>query len=192
MTVFENPNVSEHHNRSFIEYNDKIELVIDNIPCELEFGIRKGYWWIHICDRDIYNTSDFSTKNIYYSLSQLSDKNTFKEFDEKAEITPEIIQSFVNVILNTLETLKFSKVEGCFMLKSVCRKIICQKMVFGKFMENENKDDSKCSVCFDYTKTKTPCNHVLCIPCWIQIKNKTCPMCRDNISYFERNEDDEN
>ena len=136
-TIFENPTFSNNG----VEYKDNIDVVIDNIPCELEFCLKKGYWWFYICDRDIFNTNDGSTSKImYFNKNQFRDKNTFKKFDENAEISPEIIQSFVNVILNTLDTLEFSKVEGRFILKSVCKKQICQKMVFGKFMENENKE----------------------------------------------------
>ena len=137
MSVFQNP-IFTH---TGIQYTDNIDVVIDNVPCELGFCITKGYWYFYICDRNFFNTNDGSTSKImYFNKNQFRDKNTFKKFDENAEISPEIIQSFVNVILNTLDTLEFSKVEGRFILKSVCKKQICQKMVFGKFMENENKE----------------------------------------------------
>ena len=49
-----------------------------------------------------------------------------------------------------------------------------------------------CTVCYDKTKTLTPCNHVLCIPCWAKIKEtpeedeedystRKCPVCRATI-----------
>lgn len=53
-----------------------------------------------------------------------------------------------------------------------------------------NKTDV-CSVCYEKTNTKTPCEHPLCNRCWSKImvcdKNgnneASCPLCRENI-YF--------
>ena len=84
----------------------------------------------------------------------------------------------------------FSKYHGNFVSKDKCSKQICQKIVFGKFMKNESEDNI-CSVCLDSTKTKTPCGHTLCIPCWQKLKNNKCPLCRGSISYFQNNEDEE-
>lgn len=42
----------------------------------------------------------------------------------------------------------------------------------------------ECSVCFEKTITKTPCNHSLCIHCWNKIGNRNyllCPICRQQI-----------
>lgn len=46
-----------------------------------------------------------------------------------------------------------------------------------------------CSVCFEPTKTKTSCEHILCFTCWNNIKIKKqsnnilipCPICRKNL-----------
>ena len=39
-----------------------------------------------------------------------------------------------------------------------------------------------CCVCFDLTKTKTACNHPVCIDCWDKIKPYFCNEC--NYGYY--------
>lgn len=47
-----------------------------------------------------------------------------------------------------------------------------------------------CSVCYEKTDTKTPCEHPLCNRCWSKIKidrdecQASCPLCRENIFYI--------
>jgi len=49
----------------------------------------------------------------------------------------------------------------------------------GSFTKNESKEKhEECCVCLELTETKTNCNHHLCIPCWNQLKNERCPICR--------------
>ena len=74
-------------------------------------------------------------------------------------ITPELIEK-----LDTLDNIKCSKVIAYFVSKEECRKQICQKMVFGKFMQRDN-EATKCSICYDSTEIKTPCGHIICISC---------------------------
>lgn len=43
-------------------------------------------------------------------------------------------------------------------------------------------DYDKCCVCFEPTMTKTICNHTLCIPCHVPLKEcfyPNCPLCRE-------------
>ena len=47
-----------------------------------------------------------------------------------------------------------------------------------------------CSVCYEKTHTKTPCDHALCNRCWSKIgrcgednNEIACPLCRENIYY---------
>ena len=176
--------------KDIVQYKDNIEVVVDNIPCRLTFAIWKGFWWFQLEDRDIYENEYFNCFKEYFEARQSEDEVLFQDFDEKNDITPEIIKKFIEVILEKLDTLKFSKKHGQFINKDQCRKQICQKIVFGKFMDTENPDN-KCSVCFDHTDTKTPCGHTLCIPCWIKIENKKCPICRNSIVYYNKLNDDD-
>ena len=153
-----------------IIFTDKIEVVVDNIPCDLDFTICKGHWVFNLNDRDIFTDENFRDFEPYYN--KCHDKKVWKDFDKNVDITLEIIETFIKIMLDTLDNLKFSKLKGKFVSKEQCRKLICQKMAFGKFMQNENVDEeNKCSVCFDSTETRTHCGHTVCFPCWQKIKN---------------------
>ena len=168
-----------------IQYTDLIGVIIDNIPCQLAYCIGKGHWWFHIQDNCIHEDDNFQSNYIFLGKCRLGDKNIFKDFDEGMDITPEIIEKFIKIILEFMGTLKFSKFEGRFISKKSIQKEALQKIVFSDFMEKETSQEV-CSVCLEPTKTRTACNHTLCIPCWQQVKeeNKVCPLCRESISFF--------
>ena len=46
------------------------------------------------------------------------------------------------------------------------------------FMLIESKKKVTCSICWNKSRWKTPCNHALCIDCSKQIQNLECPLCR--------------
>jgi hypothetical protein len=63
---------------------------------------------------------------------------------------------------------------------------------FRDLISNENitfQEEESCSVCMEITKTKTQCNHSLCLICWSKIKSvegdKPCPICREPL-YFNK------
>ena len=156
------------------QFKDMFDIVLDKIPCRLDFMIQQGYWVVNIEDSQIMaDNSGNDINHSYYNRSILDDCDFFPEFDKTADVTPDVIEKFIKLILNHLETLTFLKSIGRFHQKNYRKKIIVK---------------SKCSVCFDNTKTKTPCYHIVCMVCWIQIKNKTCPICRGDISFFEHEE----
>ena len=62
---------------------------------------------------------------------------------------------------------------------------------FRDLISNENitfNEEEACPVCSEITKTKTQCNHTLCLVCWSKIKSvddmKPCPICREPL-YFK-------
>jgi hypothetical protein len=166
-------------------YRDSIELIVDNIPCELFYHISKGEWNFEIQDRNIRESEECDMSHTYIEKMSPLHSKIFPEFDKDADITPAIIEKFVQIILKFLDSVEFSKVDGRFLSKTYCRKEKARNIVFEKYLEKETPEN-QCSVCMDITKTKTPCGHKLCIPCWIQIKNECCPLCRGDISYFEK------
>jgi hypothetical protein len=63
---------------------------------------------------------------------------------------------------------------------------------FRELITNSNisfREDETCPVCMEPTKTKTSCDHTLCLICWSKIKPvndvKSCPVCREVI-YYEK------
>lgn len=62
---------------------------------------------------------------------------------------------------------------------------------FRDLISNSNisfREEDQCCVCEEKTKTRTPCDHTLCLICWSKIKpvedEKPCPICRESI-YFK-------
>jgi len=48
----------------------------------------------------------------------------------------------------------------------------------------------ECCVCFEICRTKTQCNHPLCLSCESKIQHKVCPICRTHYA-VERDEDED-
>lgn len=46
-------------------------------------------------------------------------------------------------------------------------------------------EDTECCICFMYTENKTPCGHLLCKQCWLQLSEPLCPICRQQISIIK-------
>ena len=64
---------------------------------------------------------------------------------------------------------------------------------FRDLISNENitfREEEACCVCSEETKTRTSCQHTLCLICWSKIKSvegdKPCPICREAL-YFNKN-----
>lgn len=62
------------------------------------------------------------------------------------------------------------------------KQITVEKM--NKIARKLTKKSFTCSVCSEEIseKQKTKCNHGLCFYCYYKLENKTCPICRNNIS----------
>lgn len=45
-------------------------------------------------------------------------------------------------------------------------------------MHNVKPDGEMCCVCHELTISKTQCKHHMCLQCWSQLANTSCPMCR--------------
>ena len=45
--------------------------------------------------------------------------------------------------------------------------------------------NNECPICLNELNNKfsvnTPCNHILCLECFVQLKNLECPICRSNF-----------
>jgi len=48
---------------------------------------------------------------------------------------------------------------------------------------NIEMDYQECSVCYEYTHTKTQCKHTLCLRCEQKLTTMVCPICRMSILY---------
>jgi len=103
-------------------------------------------------------------------------------------------------ILELFPLLKFDKFNGKFTTEEVP---IPYNDLF-KFDNTECEECEECSVCYEHTKSKTPCGHYLCFVCNENMPVKglngdmdeeitrDCPICRKNIIWIgEEDEEDE-
>jgi len=119
------------------------------------------------------------------------------EMEEEDEILPlQLLSSFfydieiINPVINNddfidkfkkiVNGLKFDRVKGklCDTEEDIClREIVTNANISFTFVDN-------CVVCMEETKTKTSCDHSLCLVCWSKLKGeKRCPICREKIYY---------
>jgi hypothetical protein len=86
---------------------------------------------------------------------------------------------FIDSFKKIMNSLRFDKVNG-----TIEDGEESENNFFREIINNPNisfKESEQCSVCIEPTKTKTPCNHSLCYPCWAKLKTKICPLCRDEL-----------
>jgi hypothetical protein len=97
------------------------------------------------------------------------------------------LEEFTTMI-EGLQHMKFDTFSGEFINPSKLVKSMYTPRVMSMFHHpNIEMDYTECCVCMEYTVSKTPCNHPLCLRCDQQIKNKMCPLCRSDTSLDEIN-----
>ena len=106
--------------------------------------------------------------------------------------------TFIIELLQVIPTLWFDKFAGNFK-KGKQKKPIVDLF---QFDNTKVKSYSECVVCYEMTKTTTPCKHPLCYKCNENIKvvdrpfhndgvpDRACPMCRENLLYEHSDEDE--
>jgi len=178
-----------------------INVIIDGFPCIMNIIINDDQFWdIDIKDRQLVNHADDTDhEEVHYSYFNCSSvfdccyQNKYKDFTFTINNLAEFLQDIYYVLL---EELIFDKVSGKFIYKITSDIRIAEVNCFAKFIETPKLET--CCVCLSQeTETKTPCGHTLCFPCWIQLKNKVCPLCRCSVRYVKNydsddDDDDEN
>ena len=98
-------------------------------------------------------------------------------------------------MLQIIPTLWFERFSGVFK-KSTYIKPFPTLFQFGN---TKVLDCSECVVCYEITKSKTPCNHTLCYKCNENIKTtgdkyetpyRPCPICRQNVLFEDSDDED--
>jgi hypothetical protein len=127
--------------------------------------------------------------------------NPFGLYDSfiKIEGTKELLdfqEAFEKVIIE-LQEISFDKITSRFVKKNknYVTQIFPELFKSGKVVSNQHE----CCVCYEKTRQRTPCNHILCFPCWSKVKSvknkddekeKPCPLCREDLCYDETLDED--
>jgi hypothetical protein len=107
--------------------------------------------------------------------------NFICKFFYEVPITNPVIdpEEFIHTFKKIMNSLRFDKEKG-----TIEDGEETEVQFFKELITNPNitfKELDQCSVCLENTKTKTPCSHPLCYPCWAKLKTKNCPLCREEI-----------
>jgi hypothetical protein len=100
-----------------------------------------------------------------------------KFFYEVAKENPVIsVDEFLESFKKIVNSLRFDRIKGIIDEQDTnfFQELITNPNISFASIEN-------CSVCMEQTKTKTRCNHHLCLVCWSKLKEKLCPLCRDEL-----------
>ena len=151
-------------------YNQTYQIIDKNDKTTL--SKLKKYFILY----DIYTNNIIIVKN---------DENTLIQFYTES----------INNIHDTIKNIKFDKMEGKFVeeLNNIMEKEF--ELLFAD-CSNIKLTWDKCPCCFDETKTKTPCNHPMCIECWGKLELKQeddddyyiqiCPICKNDMPHQNR------
>ena len=176
---------------------------IDNVPVDVRLTC-SAFFSSYDKDYALIFELIIESKDIFCC----EDQENMKYYDEtfRVDYIPKLTIYSANTflfesivkILNLFPLLKFDKFNGRFTKN---KEYIPFDDLFN-FENTECTESAECSVCYELTKSKTPCNHYLCFACNENIPTKfrnsdnemierNCPICRGNIIFYEdENEDD--
>lgn len=140
-----------------------------------------------IASKDIISEENDDYKR-YFEFPFKDDKVLKFESEKYIEQLRCMTITFIIELLQVIPTLWFDKFAGNFK-KGKQRKPIVDLF---QFDNTKVKSYSECVVCYEMTKTTTPCKHPLCYKCNENIKvverefhndkiYRACPMCRENL-----------
>lgn len=155
---------------------------IDNIECDVSIRYTNKHLKLSIVTDYLFCDDDGDSKEIELWSSDTIYKNSTIEFDT------ELIKVCLDKWFMDIEELKFCKLRSRFY-----KKYESNIFDFIKTMKNI-KCGEDCAVCYEKTNHKTHCQHSICVPCLIKVKetkteedneyqdmHKHCPICRESL-----------
>jgi len=107
--------------------------------------------------------------------SKYKEKLLWEYTKQKIAKTVESITIELDTVKNILKQLKYNKRLNRLMHDN--DKFTMQSLFFSEFNHT-----NECSVCHEQTCSVLSCSHHLCLECMAQLRSKTCPLCRDDLS----------
>ena len=148
---------------------------IGGLPVEVKMSVFKTY----IQTKYVFNLSIVAIRCMEsngegaYCQRVLYMKNINTKEDISLQSLTEVFESLKVLI----KSLKFNKYKGKFE-KEESSLECC-------FFGNEFKVGGDCSVCLEYTQTRSECNHYICVECYSGLKRLKCPQCRHTLYHIE-------
>jgi len=142
---------------------------------------------IHKIDGMVVNSRLYTGNNGWYIdpftfYLEFSLNNHYKYLDSGSTL-----EDFTTMI-EGLHHMRFDVLSGEFINPSKLVKSMYTPRAMPMFHHpNIEMDYTECCICMEYTVSKTPCNHPLCLRCDQKLKNNVCPLCRRSTSLEEVN-----
>lgn len=182
-------------------YNKRIQLInkIDGINVKTYFRILKYFNDSTIIKKQQEQVGQPKQKITYHYIFDIigpnikrtdylkhrffSCKKICKKMSEKS------IQSFFRSISKMLVNIRINKITGLIESDKIpIYKNKNYKKINSHIMIKPNKKYAligECCICYDKTYTITSCSHHVCVECWSELKNNTCPYCRKPNMKFD-------
>lgn len=103
-------------------------------------------------------------------------ENLFFNICEKSSLNEESLNLAFNKLKSFLESLKFDKFHGVLTDKDNVEISHWLTELF-----SDLNDNLECCVCYEKTRSITPCCHRLCLVCRQNLQNNKCPLCREDL-----------
>jgi hypothetical protein len=170
------------------------KTVLDRIPISKIHGIAVDisfeaspraewvYFKIYAMNIDNYNT------NLYSKIMHKVSNHTVKD-----------VENFITEQFDFMRDCVFDRMTGKFVLPTEKEPTLCRFIAeFAKDKEHITSTVQECCVCYELTKTRTRCNHYVCVECWNNLNyvdneeeqaEQPCPMCKTDLSVEEDDEE---
>jgi hypothetical protein len=168
--------------------------VFDRIPISKIHGIAVNisfeacpmrewiYFKIYAMNIENYNT------NLYSKYLKVKNNHTVKD-----------VENFITEQFDFMRDCVFDRMTGKFVLPTEKEPTLCRFIAeFAKDKEHITTTVRECCVCYELTKTRTRCNHYVCVECWNNLNyvdneeeraEQPCPMCKADLSVEEDDEE---
>jgi hypothetical protein len=177
----------------YMENNNPCLEVVDvvaQITRATSKGISPTYLKVccHIQSKQINSHLTTCGMKVYQGGYYLCDAN-------KHLYTPEDLEDTIKTISDNIEHLIYDKKYDRFIISNnpdLMQENRIRHLERRLFKHVKSvKPDEICCVCQEITENKTTCGHHLCGDCWERLDQLRCPMCREDCSYCDEDEEEE-
>lgn len=143
---------------------------------------------------------------VYFKIHAMNIVNYNKELYskyitlKKSNNTVKDVENFITEQFDFIRDCVFDRMSGKFVLPTEKEPTLCRFIAeFAKDKEHITTTVRECCVCYELTRTRTMCNHYVCVECWNKLNYVTnpetecdelpCPMCKADLSVEEDDEE---
>lgn len=160
-----------------VTLNKNQSFLLRNIELKIKEEIN------NIVENDIFIKNEID-RIIFQNLETIV-KNKMTSILKKSIKTGHVKNLINNTIFQELNKIKFDeKIKINFNDEFIRNNIIINDDIFPSILKERYSYlvENSCCVCYENTKRKTKCDHLLCYECENSLITKSCPYCRNNLN----------